>query len=104
MDMRMVLDFAVVAVPTAVGLASWLMPVKEITNRHRWALLAGGVLLSLAIFWQQSLSRSDSKAVAAEQAGTVSALNQKIDLGNAVQRSLQDQLTKSVEQQRDMSN
>jgi hypothetical protein len=45
----LLLDWAAIGTPTIAGLLAWAMPVKETTNRHRWWLLIGGVLLSILI-------------------------------------------------------
>jgi hypothetical protein len=47
------LDWGVVAIPTILGFAAWVIPVKQTTAFHRWWLFAGGLAFSGLIGLQQ---------------------------------------------------
>ncbi len=60
-----VLDWAVVTIPSILGFAAWVIPVKETQAKHKWLLFVGGLAFSGLIWYQQYLTR---KAHASEMA------------------------------------
>jgi len=67
-----ILDFAVVAIPTVLGIAGWLIPVTNSTRRHRFCLALIGIFLSVLIFFQQYRTRTSHE-------GEVSILNGRLE-------------------------
>lgn len=52
-----VLDWAVVALPVAGGLAAWFVPIKDSSRRHKFVLAIGCLALSTLIYLQQDRTR-----------------------------------------------
>lgn len=53
------LEWAVVAVPTVIGLIQWLISIREPKRLHRNFLLVGCLLFSALIWWQQGVARQE---------------------------------------------
>ena len=51
------LEWAVIAVPTVIGLVQWLISIKKPKRFHRTLVLVGCIVFSAMIWWQQGVAR-----------------------------------------------
>jgi hypothetical protein len=83
-----ILDWAVVAIPSIVGVIQWIIPIQNPTPKHRRIVLVACVAFSGLLFWQQHEARKAHEAEITRLPG---------DVANAVIKILPGQL---IEKQR----
>ena len=75
-----IIGFAVVVIPTILGIAGWLMPVTQSGKKHRWYLAVVGALLSVLIFWQQRRASATHEREVVELHNKIDSANKDLQL------------------------